>query len=674
MTLQYIPVYVLILIVTQASVFGQQTDQGWIFEAKTIDPASYYGVTLANGTIGVTSSPFPLKHKETILNGTSDYYGRGRVSNIVRAFDFLNAEIFVDGIYLGKNEMENFQQTLDVRKATLYSKFTHWKKCNVTYATRALRHLPHSAMVDFEITALEDLTLTIQHSIGSPDILRDVKNTFQFIDRPHASFPLMTSAALTPSGLHTLAASTSFIFSGPLSDQPRVIHEDWDYNSHQMRFTVKLKAGSSFSFAIVGSVISSQHVADPTNEAERLTIFAALQPKARLIQQHEDAWAELWESDIKISGDLESQKRIRLCLYNLYASVREGTSNSVSPMGLSGLGYNGHVFWDSEMWTFPALLQLHPKMARSLLEYRYERLEAARSNAQRHGYRGAMFPWESDHSGQESTPVWALTGPFQHHISADISIACWKYFQVTHDTVWLQDRGFPIMKEVAEFILSRVTRDKQGAFHINNVVAADEFAENVDDNAFTNGSAIEALLNTASAAIALRKSADPRWKAVASKIVILRFPDQTTREHATYNGETIKQCDVNLLSFPLHVINDKASVMRDLKYYETRIHPYGPAMSHSVFAILHARNGDAEKALELFNLPFEKNCLPPFGVLAETAGGTNPFFLTGAGGLLQTVLNGFGGLEITDHGLVETGQHRPKTWRSLVIESSAIVR
>ena len=82
------------------------------------------------------------------------------------------------------------------------------------------------------------------------------------------------------------------------------------------------------------------------------------------------------------------------------------------PMGLSGLGYNGHAFWDTEIWMYPPLLMLQPEIAKSLLEYRWEMLPEARRNAFSHGYKGAMFPWESADTGQEATPVWALTGPF----------------------------------------------------------------------------------------------------------------------------------------------------------------------------------------------------------------------------------------------------------------------
>ena len=86
---------------------------------------------------------------------------------------------------------------------------------------------------------------------------------------------------------------------------------------------------------------------------------------------------------------------------------------------------------------YPPLLVLQPEIARSLLEYRFERLGAAKENAFSHGYDGAMFPWESAEDGSEDTPIWALTGPFQHHISATIGWAFWKYYEVTQDKEWL---------------------------------------------------------------------------------------------------------------------------------------------------------------------------------------------------------------------------------------------
>ena len=151
-------------------------------------------------------------------------------------------------------------------------------------------------------------------------------------------------------------------------------------------------------------------------------------------------------------------------------------------------------------------------------------------------------------------------------------------------------------------------------------------------------------------------------------LVILRNADGVTKEYATYNGEIIKQTDVNLLSYPMHQVVEKELIKKDLDYYESRLSPDGPAMSYAIFCILHARLGNTDKAFELFTKSYKPNEVPPFGVLSETAGGTNPYFATGAGGFLQTILNGFGGLDIGEEGITQIKDIKlPKTWKSLTI-------
>jgi trehalose/maltose hydrolase-like predicted phosphorylase len=508
--------------------------------------------------------------------------------------------------------------------------------------------------------------------IEAPNHLADVRNTYAEIDRPHVKIPLMTSVGKSPSGKHLLAASNSIIFQEHHGSEPQLIHEDWDYNMHLLKFNKDLKAGETYSFTVVASVTSTEHYQDPLNEAERLTIFAALEGRQRLLDRHVAEWEKLWKSDIVVDGDPQTQKDIRFALYHLYSFAREGTAYSLSPMGLSGLGYNGHVFWDTELWMYPPLLVLQPGIAKSLLEYRFQRLPAARQNAFSHGYQGAMFPWESSDEGSEDTPVWALTGPFQHHITGCIGWAFWKYYQVTKDKLWLRDRGYPMLKEVADFWASRVERKGPGKYEINNVIGANEWQENIDNNAFTNGMAITVLRYATQAAKELGIAPNPDWEHVAQNIPILKFEDGTTKENSTYDGVMIKQADVNLLAFPLDIVSDKAQVEKDLKYYEPRMSPEGPAMGSSVLALLYARMGNSAKANEWFAKSYKPNEVPPFGVLAETAGGTNPYFATGAGGFLQAVIFGFGGLQVNDAGISQLKTKLPQGWKSLEIKGVGV--
>jgi trehalose/maltose hydrolase-like predicted phosphorylase len=158
------------------------------------------------------------------------------------------------------------------------------------------------------------------------------------------------------------------------------------------------------------------------------------------------------------------------------------------------------------------------------------------------------------------------------------------------------------------------------------------------------------------------------WMDVAKNIPILKMPDGVTREHATYNGEGIKQADVNLLAYPLKEITDPKQVKKDLEYYESRVPNEGtPAMTQAIFALLYSRIGDGDKALHFFKDGYLPNLLPPFRVIAETKGGTNPYFSTGAGGLLQSLLMGFGGLETTSKGITQVKSKLPAGWKSITI-------
>ncbi len=658
-------VFLLNFFLIAATSFAQDP---WKIEAYKIDASHYYGVTVANGMIGIVSSPEPLKVKDVVLAGAYDLYGRGRVSNFLRSFNLLNMTLDVDGNRIAANNVSNMQQTLDMHGASFTTTFDYGDKATVNYTYYALRQLPFTVLMDVTITAKKDISITAASVMEAPDALRDVQNYYNEIDRPHVVISLLTSTAKSPTGKLLMCASNTFLFSEPHGQEPRVIHEMWDNNMHLMKFSKNLKAGTSYHFSIAGTSITSAHHDDPLNEAERLTIYAKLEGHDRLLQHHQQAWDSLWTSDIKIDGDAQAQQDIHSMMYHLYSFVRAGTALSPSPMGLSGLGYNGHVFWDAELWMYPALLVLHPELAKSMVEYRYQRLEAAKRNAFAIGLKGAMYPWESAESGAEETPVWALSGPFEHHITADVAIAAWNYYAVTQDKQWLREKGYPILSATADFWTSRVERNGPGHYDIKNVVAADEWAENVDNNAFTNAAAIDNLKYATQAAKILGITPNPDWINVANNIPILKMDNGVTQEHASYHGEGIKQADVNLLAYPLNVITDPKQIQKDLEYYETRVPNEGtPAMTQAVFALLYARLGNADKASHWFKEAYEPNLDPPFRVIAETKGGTNPYFATGAGGVLQAVLMGFGGLEITSDGITQIKSVLPKQWSALTL-------
>jgi trehalose/maltose hydrolase-like predicted phosphorylase len=640
----------------------------WVIKADKIDPSNYYGITVANGMIGMVSSPDPFQLKSVVLAGAYDITSRGRVSNFVESFNLLNASLLFDGDDWDPTKVTNLHQQLDMQTAAFTETFDYGDVASVKYTYYSLRQLPFCVLMNISVTAKKEVTITAASLMQAPDALRDVQETYNEVDGPHGTISLLTSTAKSPTGKLTLCASSAFMFEDTGRNVPRLMHEMLDANMHSMRFNKTLAVGQTYNFSIVGSSITSAHTADPLNEAERLTLFADLQGKDELIKAHTAAWAELWKSDIQIDGDPQAQQDIHSMLYHLYSFSREGTAYAPSPMGLSGLGYNGHVFWDSDLWMFPALLVLHPEIAKSLVEYRYERLAVAKQNAFAHGFKGAMFPWESSDTGLEETPVGSLSGPFEHHITACVGLAAWNYYCVTQDKQWLLEKGWPILSATADFWASRVQRDGPGQYDIKNVIAADEWAEGIDNDAFTNAAAIADLKAATAAAKILGIKADPDWAIVAQNIPILKFPDGVTKEFATFKGDGIKQADVNLLAYPLKVITDRAQIKKDLEYYDTRIPNEGtPAMTQAIFSLLYSRLGDGKEAYHWFNDAYQPNLNPPFRVIAETKGGTNPYFATGAGGVVQALLMGFGGLDITPTGITQIKSALPPNWKSITI-------
>ncbi|KOQ87777.1 glycosyl hydrolase family 65 protein, partial [Enterobacter hormaechei] len=171
--------------------------------------------------------------------------------------------------------------------------------------------------------------------------------------------------------------------------------------------------------------------------------------------------------------------------------------SSIAAKGLTGEGYKGHVFWDTEIFLLPFHLFTRPQIARSLLRYRWLNLSGAREKARRNGWPGALFPWESAASGQEETPEFAAinirTGVRQkvasalaeHHIVADIAWAVVAYWQATHDDAFMRNEGLTLLMETASFWMGRAT-EINGRLEIHDVIGPDEYTEHVNNNAYTN--------------------------------------------------------------------------------------------------------------------------------------------------------------------------------------------
>ncbi len=644
-------------------------EEGWKISSGKVD--TYTGIVAANGRIGILPEDKPFQTKSIILNNVYDKESPLGVSKILLGMNFANLDMEIDGELVTEENISDFKQELNMKTAAFTTSFTFKNKAEIAYTIYTLRNVQYTGYVDVKVIPTKPLKLKVTGKIITPEEYHSPNSTFRILQDLETTMPILQTVAESRLGRHLVGTSATFIWhainSTRENQRPELTHNMVSAYENRLSFEKELKKGDVYEFAWTGAQCTTQDFEDPQTESERFVIFNLLTPRKDLLNQHKKLWAELWEGDIIIEGSLQDQLDVRLALYHLYAFSRGDSDLSIAPMGLSSQNYNGHIFWDTELWMFPPLLLLNQDIARSLVNYRSNRLEKAKEKAINFGYKGAMFPWESDDTGEEATPAWALTGTFEHHITADVAIAFWNYYRVTQNKEWLKERGYPLIKEVADYWVSRAVKNEDGTYSIKNVVGANEFAPNVDDNAFTNGSAITALQFAILAAAEVGETVPLIWNEVAANIRILKFEDGTTKEHATYDGERIKQADVNLLTYPLNIVNDQETILKDLKYYEPKLAEEGPAMGQSVFAVIYARLGNAKEAYRLFRRSYEPNKRPPFGALAEAATSDNPYFATGAGGMLQVVLFGFGGLDITEEGIVQKSPILPKEWKSLTI-------
>lgn len=648
-------------IILSATSIRAEEERLWQLHAVDIQ-TPYAPAPMANGCIGILPQKEPFAVEHVMLNHVFDAASPHVVSRVMRGINPFCLSMKIDNKKVDTSNISDWQQTIDMRRAVHQTSFHTLEKADVSYELCALRNLPYAGLIRVTVQACKDMLLEVRSGMGIPDDYSQSSIRYREMEADGNRMYMLESDATSRLGYRRVASTSSFLFNG------EQIKPMYDEATRELFFSIQLKKGETFCFSLVGSVCSSRDFFDPYNEAERQVIYAVHEGEEALMQAHYRLWDELWQGDIRIEGDDDAQRIVRFALFNLYSSCRGGSRLSIPPMGLSLQGYNGHIFWDTELWMYPPMLLLNQDIARSMLDYRFDRLPAARKKALAYGYRGAMFPWESDDSGEEATPTHALTGPFEHHITADIGIACWNYYCVTRDVRWLQREGYPLLKEIADFWTSRVTRNQDGSYSIHNVTGADEYANGVTDNAFTNGAASLALKYACQAAEICGEKVPEIWWEIGENIRVLQFENGVTREHSTYKGEMIKQADANLLAYPLGLITDEYRQRQDLEYYAERIDQKdGPAMSYSVYCVQYARMGEADKAYKMFRRCYEPNLRKPFGVISETPTSNNPYFMTGAGGLLQAVLNGFCGLQITDEGIVQLPSALPSHWKRVTV-------
>jgi alpha,alpha-trehalose phosphorylase len=217
---------------------------------------------------------------------------------------------------------------------------------------------------------------------------------------------------------------------------------------------------------------------------------------------------------------VEIQQAIRFNLFHILQASARAEGTGVPAKGLTGQAYEGHYFWDTEIYLLPFLTYTCPRIARNLLAFRYKMLAHARAHARHLGHRGAMFPWRTI-SGEEASAYYAA-GTAQYHINADIMYALRKYVQATGDEQFLHDYGAEMLVETARLWLDLgfYSARKGGAFCINGVTGPDEYNTVVNNNAYTNLMARENLRYAAETVASLRATHPAVYDALVHKTAL----------------------------------------------------------------------------------------------------------------------------------------------------------
>ncbi|HEX9034306.1 MAG TPA: glycosyl hydrolase family 65 protein, partial [Streptosporangiaceae bacterium] len=194
---------------------------------------------------------------------------------------------------------------------------------------------------------------------------------------------------------------------------------------------------------------------------------------------------DFWDrADVEVDGDTEVQQAVRFGLFHVLQAGARGENRPIPAKGLTGTGYDGHAFWDTETFVLPVLTMTAPDAAASALRWRHSTLPAAQKRAAQLGYAGAAFPWRTI-TGEECSGYWPA-GTAAFHVNADVADAVVRYVDVTGDEEFERGPGLDLLVQTARFWRSLGHHDPLGSFHIDGVTGPDEYSAIADDNVYTN--------------------------------------------------------------------------------------------------------------------------------------------------------------------------------------------
>ena len=491
------------------------------------------------------------------------------------------------------------------------------------------------------------------------------------------------------------------VCTGVKHDFPEGTVESTSYDAVNDAFvtccTLKLSAGESLRFVKYFAVADSARYENCSESAEGFLCdsFGKLE---ELYDQQRRYLAGFWNNcETEIDSDDDSNMAMCFNQYQLLQSCGSDGQCGMASKGLSGEGYEGHYFWDTEIFVMPFFTYVAPELARGLLKYRYSTLSLAKENAKLLCHRkGAAYPWRTI-SGRECSGFFPA-GSAQYHVNGDISYAVVNYYLATGDVEYLADEGAEILIETARLWMD-LGNWCNGRFVINDVTGPDEYTCIVNNNYYTNACAEYNLRWACRAAEILKEDGafdgvaartgitgeELREFAEASAKMYLPYDEKlginpqddsflqkkqwdfenTPRENYPlllhyhplylYRYQVCKQADTILAYILYGVKETKETMLRSFRYYE-KITTHDSSLSNCVFSVVAARLGLKEEAWNYFGESLKSDLVNSHGNTGDGIHTAN------MGGSYMTVVNGFAGLVITEEG-VELNPFVPDEWR-----------
>lgn len=699
-------------------------DSLWIVNEESFDPKQQHHFetvfTSGNGylcTRGALEEGYPKDSRATFIHGVFDA-APIVVTELANAPDWLPLVVLLNGerFSMDSGTVEAYTRRLDLRTGIL-TRQVRWRSpsgyaAELVFERFASLADPHHLLLRCRVTPQFEGTLEFRASLNGCTDNQGLAH-WEWLDQGCLGDTVTLHSRTRHSHIEWAGAMRLLGVAGR-----KIADAFWDVeNRPTQSLTMAASPGQTVIVDKFVSVFTSRDENEPVREAVESVNRIVDWPAA--LEANAQAWQQEWErTDVIIEGDDEAQLAVRFNLFQmLIAAPRQDDRVNIGAKTLSGFGYRGHAFWDTEIFMLPLFIYTAPHIAKNLLNYRYRNLPGARAKARANGFEGAQFPWESADTGDEVTPTWVThfadrtrlvriwTGDIEIHISADIAYAAMQYWRVTGDDAWMVAQGAEIILDTAKFWAARAEWDEQhGRYEYNDVIGPDENHDRIDNNTYTNRLAqwnlqtalkildwLEANAPAKAAELRIRLDLNParlsKWQDVIDRIYLpqpvegvieqfegyfqRRYVDLETLEPRTKSvqelfgieeaaeTQVLKQPDVLMLQYLLPDEFTDEAVRRNYDYYTPRTdHTYGSSLGPSIQAIMACRVGKPEEAYEHFIRAVRAD-------LRDVRGNAGDgIHAASAAGTWQAVVFGFGGLRLSDQGYT-TSPQLPKHWRRL---------